>query len=360
MTDFNKRLRAAVVGCRMGLNHAMALASLPAFELAGLCDLNADAAREAAEQTGGTAAVFTDFAAMLKALNPDVVVIATPTGSHARLTIMAAEAGVRGIYCEKPMAVHMGDARRMTEACAANGAMLVIGHQRRMSAPFATMRREIERGAVGRPYLLRTSCAGDFLSDGTHSVDTALYLAGDDRVKWVLAAMFRQDVEPGLPDQWDYSIFTGRRYGHAVESGMMVTLEFESGLRAELLTGDAKLPGRGYQDVEVYGANGRLWRAGDAAEPAVQLQDEAAGGFRGVELDALDAYNDGLPGVFRRFAESLRTGEPHPLNAATALNVMEVVMAAYESARLGKRIELPLQQDRYPLDILLENGVAPQ
>ncbi|RAP73663.1 Gfo/Idh/MocA family protein [Paenibacillus montanisoli] len=353
-----KKLRAVVIGCKMGLNHAKAIASLPEFELAGVCDLNADTAREAAAATGGSAAVYTDFALMLQDLQPDVAVIATPSGSHARLTIMAAEAGVKAIYCEKPMAVHMGDARRMTEACETAGALLIIGHQRRMSAPFITMRQQIEEGAIGKPYLMRASCAGDFLSDGTHSVDTLFYLAGEDKVKWVLAAMFRQDVEPGLPDQYDYAIFTGRRYGHAVESGMMVTLEFESGLRAEFLTGDARLPGRGYQDIEVFGDQGRLWRAGDGANPDVLIQDEQAGGFRGIELNTPDIYNDVLPGVFRKLADSIRTGEPHPLAASTALRVMEIVMAAYESARLGRRLELPLQQDRFPLDLMLEGAVT--
>ncbi|WP_308636365.1 Gfo/Idh/MocA family protein [Paenibacillus silvisoli] len=352
------KLRAVVIGCKMGLNHAKAIASVPDFELVGLCDLNADTARDAAAQTGGSAAVYTDFGLMLEELQPDVAVIATPTGSHAKLTIVAAEAGVKAIYCEKPMAVHMGDARKMTEVCEQKGALLIIGHQRRMSAPFIAMREQIEAGTIGKPYLMRATCAGDFLSDGTHSVDTLLYLAGEEKIKWVLSAMFRQDVEPGLPDQYDYAIFTGRRYGHAVESGMMVTLEFESGLRAEFLTGDARLPGRGYQDIEVFGDQGRLWRAGDGAIPDVLVQDAQAGGFRGIELNTPDIYNDVLPNVFRKLAVSIRTGEPHPLAASTAIKVMEVVMAAYESARLGRRLELPLKQDRFPLDIMLESAVT--
>ncbi|MBP3964730.1 Gfo/Idh/MocA family protein [Paenibacillus lignilyticus] len=352
------RLRAVIIGCRMGLNHAKAIASLPEFELVGLCDLNADTARDAAIQSGGSAAIYTDFAQMLQEVEPDVAIIATPTGSHARLTIMAAEAGVKAVYCEKPMAVNMGDARKMMEVCEAANTLLIIGHQRRMSAPFMTMRRLIQEGAIGKPRLLRATCAGDFLSDGTHSVDILLSLTGDEKVKWVLAAMFRQDVEPGLPDQYDYAIFTGRRYGHAVESGMMVTLEFESGLRAEFLTGDARLPGSGYQDIEAIGDQGRLWRAGDSANPQLQIHDAQAGGFRAAELDAPDSFNDGLPGVFRQLAISMHTGAHHPLAASIAIDVMEVVMAAYESARLGRRIDLPLQQDRFPLDMMLEGAVT--
>jgi len=355
MESNGPKLRAAVVGCRMGANHAKAVAALPDYELAALCDLKKETAQAVKAETGGGAAIYTDYAAMLVQAKPDVVVIATPTGSHARFTIQAAEAGVKGVYCEKPMAVHLGDARRMLDACRSRGTALAIGHQRRMSAPYRTMRKLIEEGAIGDVQLMRASCAGDFLSDGTHSVDSLLYLAGDAGVKWVLAAMFRQEVEPGLPDQWDYSIFTGRRYGHLVESGMMATLEFGSGVRAEFLTGDARFPGRGYQDIEIIGSKGRLWRAGDGAQPPVLLQDGEAGGYRAAELVPSDWENE-LQGVFHAFAETVRSGAPHPLDGATAIRTQEIVMAAYESARLGKRIELPLAQERFPLDIMLEEG----
>ncbi|MBB3128439.1 putative dehydrogenase [Paenibacillus rhizosphaerae] len=349
------KLRAAVVGCRMGANHAKAVASLPDYELVALCDLNEETAHAVNAEITGGAAVYTDYAAMLQDTKPDVVIIATPTGTHARFTLQAAEAGVKGVYCEKPMAVHLGDARRMLVACRDRGVPLVIGHQRRMSVPYRTMRKHIEDGAIGSVYLLRASCAGDFLSDGTHSVDSLLYLMSDAPVKWVLAAMFRQEVEPGLPDQWDYSIFTGRRYGHLVESGMLVTLEFEGGARAEFFVGDARLPGRGYQDIEIFGSKGRLWRAGDGAQPPVLVQDEAAGGYRPAE-NVPDASDRDIQAVFHAFAQTVRTGATHPLDAGIAIRTHEIVMAAYESARLGRRIELPLDQERFPLDIMLEEG----
>lgn len=359
MTDGHAmlRYRAVVVGCGMGAFHAAELANLPDYELVGVCDLDENTAREVAEKTGRPN-VYTDYAFMLEQEKPDVVFVATPNGSHARLTLMAAGVpGVKGIYCEKPMAVHMADARSMLEACRRRGIRLAVGHQRRMSAPYRTMRRLIDTGAIGRVYLMRASCAGDFLSDGTHGVDSLLYLNGDANVKWVIASMHRPEVEPGLPDQTDETIFTGRRYGHLVESGMVVTIEFDNGVRGELFTGDMKLPERDYQDIEIFGTEGRLWRAGDEAKPGVAIQDSAAGGWRAADDGTEpEEWTLGIRRVLKRYAESLRTGRPFPLDGNIAFQGFEVVMAAYESARIGKRIDLPLRQERFPLDIMMEEG----
>ena len=107
-----KPLRSCVVGCRMGCVHAMAMATLEDYDLVALCDLKEEVARRAAVQVG-CPKVYTDYTRMLAEIQPDVVTIATPTSSHAELTFQAIEAGVRGIYCEKPMATNLADARRM-------------------------------------------------------------------------------------------------------------------------------------------------------------------------------------------------------------------------------------------------------
>ena len=55
-------------------------------------------------------------------------------------------------------------------------------------------------------------------------------------------------------------------------------------------------------------------------------------------------------------ARSVHEGTPHPMSGDSALAGSEVLMAVYESARLNQRIELPLQQDEYPLKLMIEEG----
>ena len=354
MAGERKPFRGVVVGCKMGRGHAQVMAGLDEFELVAVCDLKEELAAETAAKHSG-AEVYTDYTRMLAEVKPDVVAVATPNDSHARLTIQAAEAGVRGICCEKPMAVNMGEARAMVAACKEHGVSLIVNHQRRMSAAMVRMRELIVEGALGDVYLIRSSNAGDVLSDGTHAVDSVRALAGDEDVKWVFAQVYREEPPAGEERAAGYNTSGGWRYGHPVETGAFAVVEFASGMRAELLTGKMALPGRAYQDYEVMGTKGRLWRPGDRGEPAVSIQDEQGGGWRAVELPESERRWE-MSESYRQFARMIREGGGHPLSGESALKDQEVVMAIYESARTHRRIEPPLEQEAYPLALMLAGG----
>ena len=314
-------LTVAVVGLRgMGLSHAKAFAACPDFRVVAGCDLDPARTAEFAAALPG-AAVFADFTRMLAEVRSAVVVIATGTASHAALALAAGEAGARGVFCEKPMAVNLGDARAMVAACRARGCALAVNHQRRTQPPYTTMRRLMIAGAIGKVELIRGSCAGDLLSDGTHAIDSIRWLTGDAPVRRVRGQVGRDRPNPAEPRGGGYDGSGGWRYGHPIESGAQAILEFDEGLRAELFTGRFQPRGRGYQDIEVFGTGGRLWRAGDQAGEPLLIQDA-----------------------------------PHPLAGDSALADQEVVMAVHESARLRRRVDLPLAQDRYPLELLIEAG----
>ncbi|MGE5557099.1 MAG: Gfo/Idh/MocA family protein [Bacillota bacterium] len=350
--------KAAVVGCRMGAAHADAIFALDGFELAALCDLNEETARVLAEKTGKPA-VYTDYHRMLEEIRPEVVIVATPNKLHETMTLEAAASGAKGIYCEKPMAVSLGEAQRMVDACRKSGAALAIGHQRRMMPVFKTMRRLIREGVIGDVYLMRGVCPGDFLSDGTHTVDTLLWLNGDGNdAEWILGQVHRE--KPMEKKEDNRSNRTGWRFGHPVETGAMAVVNFKNGVRAEIFTGDMRYPGWNlphpgwaYQDIEVFGAGGRLWRGGDAADPQLRIWDEKAGGWREVELDP-NPEPDIFKYVFKEFASFIRGCGDFPLCADKAIRGMEIVMAVYESARLHEKIWLPLKQERFPLEMMVE------
>jgi predicted dehydrogenase len=347
MTEQTSPLRAGVIGLRVGRGHAQAMHELDAFSVAALCDLDAALVEERAEAFPG-AAPYTDYRRLLADEQLDVVVVATPTDSHARLTIAAAEAGVRGICCEKPMSTDLGEARAMVRACDERDVRLIVAHQRRMGPDLWTMRRLIDEGAIGEVYLLRGSCQGDLLSDGTHLIDSLRWLAGDQPVRWVLGQTYRDLPDPEEERGIGFHRSGGYRYGHMIESGAMAVLEFESGLRAEMFTGDVRVPERPYQDYEVYGSQGRLWRYGDRAQPPLRIQDEQSGGYREVPNDA-DAPQNARTNMYAAFARTIDEGTPHPLSGESALADQEVIMAIFESARTHARIELPLQQEAFPL-----------
>jgi len=334
--------------------HARVLGALPEYELIALCDLDEAHARGLAAQVG-CGAVYTDSGRMLEVERPDVVVIVTPCATHAALTIQAAEFGVRGVYCEKPMATCLGEGKAMVEACRSHDVALAVNHQRRMSSPIRRLRELIEAGAIGEPEVYRGSCAGDLLSDATHLVDTIRFLNADAPVKWVVGQVHREIGPEVERDPRSVQLASaGFRYGHAVETGAFGVLEFATGVRAELLCGDLRLMQRPYGDYEVLGTQGRLRRAGDGADPPLLIQDER-GGWRPVEdVPTQDENAETAAACYRQFARMVCEGAEHPLSGESALADLEIIMAVFESARLRRKLELPLEQDRFPLDILIE------
>lgn len=349
------KLRAGVVGLKMGKNHISAFFDLEEFDLVAICDLDTDLANEIS-LSHGNPKVFSNYDQMLAEAKLDVIAVATPNNLHAPMTIKAANAGIKGVYCEKPMAMNMKEARSMKEACDNNGVSLVIGHQRRTTTPYTTMQRLVKDGAIGDVYMIRGICPGDCLSDGTHTVDSVVSILGNPKPVSILGQIHRENSTADATGK------TGFRYGHPVESGAMAVVVFDNNVRFELYTGDLKLntwdapyPGWAYQDIEIFGSKGRIWRCGDSAEPAVRIWDDTHNGWQAAKLDpepGIKVFNN----VFKEFYLSITEGKPHPMSAENAILTQEIIMGVYESARLGKRLSFPIEQDAFPLQLLLDEG----
>ena len=214
------------------------------------------------------------------------------------------------------------------------------------------MRRIIKEGAIGELRLLRGSCAGDLLTDGTHLVNSLRHLAGDEEAEWVLGQVHRRKPDPSEPKSTNTRKSGGYRYGYPVEDGALAVVGLKSGLRIELFTGDARLQDRPYQDYEAVGTTGRLWREGDNGEPPLRILDDHEPGWRPAPLG--DAEPAPMTRSYLAFARALREGTPHPLAGESVLSGLEIITAIHESARTNRRIELPVEQEAYPLALMLE------
>ncbi|MDC8758878.1 Gfo/Idh/MocA family protein [Janthinobacterium fluminis] len=143
-------LRVAVIGLgRMGVRHLQAAQQL-GMQVCGVADTAAPALQMAQDGYGvAPAACFTDAYAMLEAVRPQALVIATTAPSHAPFVLAAAAQGVRHILCEKPMATSLADAEAMIAACRDAGAGLAVNHQMRFMPQYTRVKALIGSAELG-------------------------------------------------------------------------------------------------------------------------------------------------------------------------------------------------------------------
>lgn len=148
----NKKIRIIVIGCgNMGASHARAYYKIKGFELVGLVDRNPGKRGILAKELGDPAQ-FDDFDTALQTTKPDAVSICTFPETHAEFTIKALESGTH-VFCEKPLAPNIEDAIAMVDAANKFGKKLVIGYILRVHPSWKTF-IEIAQG-LGKPLVMR-------------------------------------------------------------------------------------------------------------------------------------------------------------------------------------------------------------
>ena len=193
----------------MGAAHSQAWRTAPhVFDLplrpamAALCGRNAAAVRAAAARLGW-AATETDWRALVKRDDVQLVDVCTPGDGHAEVAIAALEAG-KHVLCEKPLANTLDEAEAMAAAAdraAARGVRAMTGFNYRRVPAIALARQLVTDGRIGQIRHVRASYLQDWLVDpespltwrlqreragsgalgdlGAHIVDLAQHLTGE-------------------------------------------------------------------------------------------------------------------------------------------------------------------------------------
>ena len=97
----------------------------------------------------GIKALYTDALEMYEKENLDILAIATNTRGRSFLTVKAVEAGVKGIFVDKPMTFTLKEADDMVNACAKAGVPLVGGATTTSHPSFAKAKELVTGGAIG-------------------------------------------------------------------------------------------------------------------------------------------------------------------------------------------------------------------
>ena len=144
-------LRWAVVGCGWVARDYVvpAFKHTPSASLIALCDTDSDKLAQCIPAAGPSPACYTNYRELLTNERFDVVYIATPNHAHADLCIATAESG-RDVFCEKPIAATLSDARAMLSACDDAGVAYATAFDQRFHEAHHVLREAVREGKLGK------------------------------------------------------------------------------------------------------------------------------------------------------------------------------------------------------------------
>jgi predicted dehydrogenase len=324
-------------GGRLSLD---ALVASSRYHPVAVADLRPAVREELAARYPGVA-VFADHDSLLAAgLDLDVLCVSTFPPSHEEVTLDALGAGgLAGLLVEKPLGHTAGSGARILAAVRDAGLPLAVPHNMLTSATGRRLLAEVRDGAVGDVETVEIAHRGwDLVNAGIHWLQFALTLLAPRRVRRVLAATDR----------------TTRTFrdGMQVETAMVTSLDLGDGVRVVLHTGDDTAVTPGHEvDYRIHGTAGRLTFHG--WEPGF-VRHAAATGPERVTPDPLPVT--GHQAHLERLAAEIAAGTSDLTVADRSLDALEAIEAAYLSARLGCRVDLPLADFRPPPPVSWDPG----
>ena len=136
--------------------HAGAYAAVPGVELIAGADPDGDRLQRFCERRG-VAAGYRDYREMLRSENIHLLSVCSPTALHYEMVLEGVRAGVKAIFCEKPLATTVDQAAEMVTACASAGVVLAVNHTRRWEATYIEAKHCWTRGSSAGSNLSRAT-----------------------------------------------------------------------------------------------------------------------------------------------------------------------------------------------------------
>lgn len=188
-------------------NHLPALARNPRTELAAVCDLDAERAREAGAEYG--CRTYTDVDTMFEREGLEWAHVATPVQTHAELALRAIDAGVATMV-QKPATVTSDELARLREAADDAGVPVSVVHNWLYYPVIRLLRRRVRSGEVGEVRAVETVFAGEGRPDETYRGDWVFDLSGGDLEEGIAHPLYLALGVGGYPRSEDAVDATAR------------------------------------------------------------------------------------------------------------------------------------------------------
>jgi predicted dehydrogenase len=339
------RLRIAVVGGGIGTQHIDALLELPdQFELVAFCDIDPAKAQNVADRYAIGSAT-TSYDELLARDEIDIVDICTPSSLHVAQTRAALEAG-KHVICEKPLAGSLAEVDDLAALAAATAKHVSPIFQYRFGNGFRRLLHLRDKGLLGKSYLatiethwrrgaayyaapwrgrFATELGGSLTTHAIHAHDMLVHALGPIRSVHARTTTRVNPIETEDCAVVSLELADGALAAHSVTMGAAVE---HSRLRFyfEKVTVQSNL--------RPYGPHLEPWRF-ETADEAAKAEIEAS-------LADFTSLPEHFAGQFSRLHAALTGAGPPPVTIADSRVALELLTAAYYSARTGDTVALPI------------------
>ena len=317
--------------------HARGLQSIPGVELTAVAARTLESAKDFAQKYGINVAT-SDALSLVENGDIDVVIISTPNKFHAPYAIEFLKKG-KDVFLEKPMAMNAGEGSQVKEVAEANNRVVMVGHMWRFDTDVNFIKKILDEGKLGK--IIKTKgygihenwgpagwfaqkelAGGGALADmGVHAIDTARYLIGDPKPTKVYAKI-------------------GTFYGeYDVDDSGIVMISWDNGTESIIECGwwqphmDGPEAGTGLFGTKGYAS---------VFPTFLKLKMGEVPGNFDAKLPVRQEHCE--QGMYTRqmehFIESIRKRKQPAPGLAEGKVILDIVDAAYQSAKTGEVVNL--------------------
>lgn len=349
MKKIDNKLKCAIIGCGViASKHAAGIINCEDAELYAVCDIIEDTAKKFAEKYG-VEKYFIDYKDVVELKEIDMICMCLPSGLHADITVEFAKAG-KHVLCEKPLDITTQKLDMMIKAFDDNKVKLGAIFQNRTYSGPKKAKELLEEGKLGKILIadgymklyrspeyyksagwrgtIALDGGGCLMNQGVHGIDLLCWLAGE--VESIVAKTYTKarDIE--------------------VEDSAFALVNFKNGASGIIEGSTISLPGLD-ERIEIQCEKGRI--VYDTRITTLYQVDEN-GKIVETSLDTEDieesnTANDpsAFPSTTHEFlvADMVRAiiedRDPF-ITGAMARHAVDVILAIYESSRVGKEVFL--------------------
>lgn len=347
-------MRYALIGCgRIATNHIKAALN-NSLELLAVCDIESSQMKKLLTKHGlennSQIQMYTNYLKMIEEVRPDLVAIATESGSHARIALDCIDRGINCII-EKPIAMSMKDADEIVFRAQKEGVKVSACHQNRFNIAVQEMRKALEEGRFGRlshgsvhvrwnrnrDYYTQAPWRGKWESDGGVLMNQCIH--GIDLLRWMMGDEIEEVY--GQTRQRLHNYLEAEDVGMAVvkfKNGSIATIEGTTNVYPQNLEetlylfgekGTVKLGGKSTTNIDV-------WEFMKESEEDIQK--------RGLIEPTSNVYGNGHTSLYADMIDAIQNNREPYIDAVAGRNALELVLAIYKSQRDGKPVRLPLKE----------------